>query len=144
MIEARGKKREQMLKVISNNLLTLRMKNYPGRGGSKQCATAMNLTLQQWSAWENGSRLPNNARLAQISEFFGVSMDYLKTDHSGGQYYDEPEAMPEPVHEVAHAPAESTVTRSIKRQLRASAMQLQNIQAVLHVEFSIVDVEFKS
>lgn len=54
---------------------------FPGRGGGKKCAKAFGVLPQQWSPWETGMRTPDEMRMKLLAEFFGVSVDYLRTDH---------------------------------------------------------------
>lgn len=38
---------------------------------------------QQWSPWERGSRTPDEVRMKQIGDFFGVSVDWLRAAEAG-------------------------------------------------------------
>ncbi len=73
---------ENLRQIIAANIRTCRMKKYPGRGGGKKCAEAFGVSPQQWSPWERGMRTPDELRLSQIAEFFGVTVEYLRRDNS--------------------------------------------------------------
>lgn len=66
------------------------MKKFPGRGGGKKCAESFGVSPQQWSPWERGMRTPDELRLSQIADFFGVTVEFLRRDNSTRK--------PEPVH----------------------------------------------
>ncbi len=40
------------------------------------------VSQQQWSPWETGSRTPDEFRLAQLADFFGVTVEYLCQEHA--------------------------------------------------------------
>lgn len=58
------------------------MKKFPGRGGGKKCAESFGVSPQQWSPWERGMRTPDELRLSQIADFFGVTVEFLRRDNS--------------------------------------------------------------
>ncbi len=74
--------------TIARNIRAERMKKFPGRGGSKQCAEAIfqfigkNVSPQQWSPWERGRRTPDETRLEQMATFFGRTVEYMRRDTS--------------------------------------------------------------
>lgn len=60
--------------MFSANLRQLRKKyNY----SQEYLADKLNVTRQTISKWENGTAMPDLRKLTEISEFFGVTMDYL-------------------------------------------------------------------
>ena len=77
-----GRIPEELRRIIAANIRAERMKKYPGRGGGKRCAEAFGVTPQQWSPWERGTRSPDEFRLRQLAEFFGVTVEHLRCDHS--------------------------------------------------------------
>ncbi len=77
-----GKIPENLRQIIAANIRICRMKKYPGRGGGKKCAEAFGVSPQQWSPWERGMRTPDELRLSQIADFFGVTVEYLRRDNS--------------------------------------------------------------
>ncbi|MCC8166827.1 MAG: helix-turn-helix domain-containing protein, partial [Planctomycetes bacterium] len=81
--------------TIARNIRECRIKKYPGRGGGKRCAEDFGVTPQQWSPWERGMRTPDELRLSQISDFFGVTVEYLRRDHSAAPE-PKPHEKPEP------------------------------------------------
>ncbi len=86
--------------TIGRNIRECRLKKYPGRGGAKRCAEEFGVSPQQWSPWERGFRTPDESRLGEIAAFFGVTVAYLREDHS------EPESQPEPPFRVDPLPPE--------------------------------------
>ncbi len=128
--------REAQRAIVSDNLKKLREKRYPGHGGKKQVAEAMGLKIQQWSPWEKGQRMPSEIRLEKIAQFFGVPIEYMWTDHRTT-----------PAAEVAAEPPppapksnDVQIADAVKEQLR-TALQLNNVMAILKLKFSVVDVE---
>ena len=77
-----GKIPNELREAIARNIRDCRMKKYPGRGGGKKCAESFGVSPQQWSPWERGMRTPDELRLSQIAEFFGVTVEYLRRDNS--------------------------------------------------------------
>ncbi len=77
-----GKIPETLRHIIAANIRACRRKTFPGRGGGKRCAEAFGVSPQQWSPWERGMRTPNEQRLSQIAEFFGVTVEHMRCDHS--------------------------------------------------------------
>lgn len=80
-----GKIPPELKRTIAANIRACRMKKFPGRGGGKMCAEALGVSPQQWSPWERGKRTPDEARLSQIADFFGVTAEFLRDPcaHSG-------------------------------------------------------------
>ncbi len=72
----------ELRKNIATNIRAERMKQYPGRGGSRKCADLFGVSPQQWSPWECGQRTPDEPRLQEIADFFGVTVEYMVSDHS--------------------------------------------------------------
>lgn len=146
--------RKEKMRIISQNLRMLREQRFPGRGGSKRCAEAMELQQQQWSPWEKGTRLPNKIRLEKIAAFFEVGLDYLLTNHSqesleAGEADDvlmdqsqqhAPNNNKKKItrHEVCD---DDAITSTIKNHI-ASSLNAKNIKAVLKLELSVVGLEF--
>jgi transcriptional regulator with XRE-family HTH domain len=77
-----GKIPEQLRAIIAANIRACRVEKFPGRGGGKRCAEAFGVSPQQWSPWERGMRTPDELRLAQIADFFGVTVEDMHRDHS--------------------------------------------------------------
>lgn len=81
-----GKIPDELRATIARNIRACRMKKYPGRGGGKNCAAGFseyigkNVSPQQWSPWETGKRIPDEVRLKQIADFFGVTVEDLRRD----------------------------------------------------------------
>lgn len=86
-----GRVPKELRETIARNIRECRMKAYPGRGGAKQCAEDFGVSPQQWSPWERAMRTPDELRLSQIAEFFGVSVAFLRGDGSGTQNRQKPE-----------------------------------------------------
>lgn len=53
----------------------------------EQLADRLGVTRQSVSKWESGSSIPELTKLIQLSEMFGVSMDYLVKQHMDTDYY---------------------------------------------------------
>jgi hypothetical protein len=145
---AKAEKRDAMLKILSDNLTALREKRFPGRGGSKRCAEELGMKQQQWSPWENGVRVPNEISLERIASFFGVTQEYLLTDHShshaGMEVPFHAGDSGKSAHPIGHLHIgvnQEMIAASLKNQLLPS-MRLNNVKAVLKLEFSVIDVEF--
>lgn len=77
-----GKIPQELRNTIAQNIRKCRMDKFPGRGGGKKCAEAFGVSPQQWSPWERGMRTPDELRLSQIAEFFGVTVEYLRRDNA--------------------------------------------------------------
>ena len=77
-----GKIPDTLRQIIAQNILHCRMEKFPGRGGGKKCAESFGVSPQQWSPWERGMRTPDELRLAQLAEFFGVTVEWLRRDHT--------------------------------------------------------------
>ncbi len=80
-----GKIPNELREAIARNIRDCRLKKFPGRGGGKKCAESFGVSPQQWSPWERGMRTPDELRLSQIAAFFGVTVEYLRRDHSARQ-----------------------------------------------------------
>ncbi len=85
-----GKIPDELRETIARNIRECRIKKYPGRGGGKKCAEAFGVSPQQWSPWERGMRTPDELRLGQIAEFFGVTVEYLRRDNRPKQKQGSP------------------------------------------------------
>ncbi len=72
---------QELREIIAWNIRACRLRKFPGRGGGKQCAEAFGVSPQQWSPWERGMRTPDEIRLAQMAEFFGVTVEWMRRDH---------------------------------------------------------------
>ena len=59
---------------IAKNITELRKKKGITQ---EQLATALNISAQVVSKWETGASQPDTQTLPLISDFFGVSIDYL-------------------------------------------------------------------
>lgn len=77
-----GKIPNELRETIARNIRDCRMKKFPGRGGGKKCAESFGVSPQQWSPWERGMRTPDELRLSQIAEFFGVTVEFLRRDNT--------------------------------------------------------------
>ncbi len=77
-----GRIPDELRKIIAANIRAERMKKFPGRGGGKRCAEAFGVSPQQWSPWERGMRTPDEYRLRKLADFFGVTVEHLRRDHS--------------------------------------------------------------
>lgn len=72
--------------MLSEKLLMLRKK----RGLSQeQLAEQLQVSRQAISKWETGSSVPESDKLLAISEYFGVTLDYLMKEEA------DPGSMPE-------------------------------------------------
>lgn len=76
-----GKIPNELRETIARNIRDCRMKKFPGRGGGKKCAESFGVSPQQWSPWERGMRTPDEQRLSQIADFFGVTVEFLRRDN---------------------------------------------------------------
>ena len=85
-----GKIPDELRSTIATNIRACRMKQFPGRGGSKKCAEKFGVSPQQWSPWERGKRTPDEQRLSKIAKFFGVTVAYLREDHSKTREVQQP------------------------------------------------------
>ncbi|MCD7895945.1 MAG: helix-turn-helix domain-containing protein [Planctomycetaceae bacterium] len=77
-----GKIPDSLRVTIATNIKNCRKSKYPGRGGGKKCAEEFGVSPQQWSPWERGMRTPDEVRLQQIADFFDVTVEYLRRDHT--------------------------------------------------------------
>lgn len=76
-----GKIPASLRENIARNIRACRMKKYPGRGGGQRCAMLFGVSPQQWSPWERGMRTPDELRLTELADFFGVTVEYLRRDN---------------------------------------------------------------
>ena len=63
--------------VLPEKLYTLRKKSGLSQ---EQLAEALNVSRQAISKWEGGSATPESDKLLALSNYFGVSLDYLLKD----------------------------------------------------------------
>ncbi len=80
-----GRIPDELRQIIAANIRAERMKKYPGRGGGKKCTEAFGVSPQQWSPWERAMRTPDELRLSQIADFFGVTVEHMRRDHSASE-----------------------------------------------------------
>lgn len=73
-----GKIPKELRQKIADSIKSLRLKQYPGRGGGKRCAEAFGVSPQQWSPWERGMRTPDEDRLLQIADFFKTTVEDIR------------------------------------------------------------------
>lgn len=72
---------EQLRAIIASNISRLRL----NAGFTQQeLAGMLNYTDKAVSKWERGESVPDISVLARIAEIFGVTVDYLITDHRPG------------------------------------------------------------
>ena len=76
---------ENLNAIIANNLIYLRKK-----AGLTQLefGEKFNYTDKTVSRWENGSVLPSVDTLKLIADYYGVSVDYLLSEHHGSKEYE--------------------------------------------------------
>lgn len=67
--------------IVGENIRHCRENDFPGKGGMSKCAGQFGVSIQQWSPWELGKRLPKDERLEKIAEFFGKTVAWLRTRH---------------------------------------------------------------
>lgn len=67
---------------VATNIRNCRNFKYPQWGGAKKCAEDLGVSPQQWSQWERGAHMPDEYRMMEIAEFFGVTIEYLRRDNS--------------------------------------------------------------
>lgn len=63
--------------ALPEKLYTLRKKSGLSQ---EQLAEALNISRQAISKWEGGSAMPESDKLLALSNYFGVSLDYLLKD----------------------------------------------------------------
>lgn len=63
--------------MLSEKIYTLRKKNGLSQ---EQLAEKLNVSRQAISKWESGTAVPESEKLITISNYFGVSVDYLLKD----------------------------------------------------------------
>lgn len=68
--------------IIANNISSLRQAHGITQS---ELAEKLNYTDKLVSKWERGESVPNAFTLKQLGEIFGVSVDYLFTDHRSGE-----------------------------------------------------------
>jgi transcriptional regulator with XRE-family HTH domain len=71
-------------KNVANNIRNCRRGLYPMWGGAKMCAIDFGVSPQQWSQWERGAHMPDEFRMMEIANFFGVSTAYLRRQNTDG------------------------------------------------------------
>ena len=73
---------EQIRAIIAFNISELRLRS----GMTQQeLAEKLNYTDKAVSKWERGESVPDISVLARVAEIFGVTVDYLITDHRMGR-----------------------------------------------------------
>lgn len=77
-----GKVPVDLRKNIATNIRNCRSNRYPKWGGSKRCAEEFGVSPQQWSQWERGTHMPDEFRMMEIADFFGVSTAFLRRDNT--------------------------------------------------------------
>lgn len=75
-------------RIVSSNIRALQKKKYPERGGGQRCAADFGVSPQQWSPWSTGKRMPDESRMEELADFFGVTVAWLREDH-GNQGVEE-------------------------------------------------------
>ena len=65
-------------KVLSEKIYKLRKKSGLSQ---EQLAEKLNVSRQAISKWESGTAVPESEKLITISDYFGVSVDYLLKDN---------------------------------------------------------------
>lgn len=74
---------EEQKEIIAYNIHTLRNTKYPGWGGGRLCAIDFGVSTSHWSPWEVGSRTPDETSLQRIADFFGTTVDAIKSPPEG-------------------------------------------------------------
>ena len=121
---------DDLRRIIAANIRAERMKKYPGRGGCKQCAADFGVSPQQWSPWERGKRTPHETHLQSLADFFGVSVEDLRRDHS-----------PPPPPEISPAPSSQAVVcteSDILWQLHKVFSGVANDGQRIHISLNIM------
>lgn len=72
--------------MLSEKLYMLRKKNNLSQ---EQLAEQLNVSRQAISKWESGSSIPESEKLIAISNYFGVTLDYLMKDDEKSQSTNE-------------------------------------------------------
>lgn len=67
--------------IVGENIRHCRERDFPGKGGMTTCAEKFGVSLQQWSPWELGKRLPKDYRLKEVAKFFDTTVEWLRTRH---------------------------------------------------------------
>jgi transcriptional regulator with XRE-family HTH domain len=65
---------------VSTNIRNYRRNRYPMWGGAKLCAIDFGVTPQQWSQWERGAHMPDEYRMMELADFFGVTTADLRRE----------------------------------------------------------------
>jgi len=74
---------EDIRKIVSNNISRLRL----GKGLTQlELAESLQYTDRAISKWEKGESLPDICVLVEICKLFGVSLDYLVTEHEENDF----------------------------------------------------------
>ena len=131
-----GRIPEKLRHIIAANIRAERMKKFPGRGGGKKCAEAFGVSPQQWSPWERAMRTPDELRLSQIADFFGVSVEYMRRDHAPPESKpaDAPH-FPEPsLHALPRA--EDAIIGQFKKEFSTSASDEMRIRISVNIVVS--------
>ncbi|MBR6764161.1 MAG: helix-turn-helix transcriptional regulator [Clostridia bacterium] len=77
---------ENFRKMVAQNLITLRT----AKGWTQaQLGEQINYSDKSISKWERGDGLPDAFVLKQLSELFGVTVDYLLTYHPEGEVHSD-------------------------------------------------------
>ncbi len=71
---------DELTRIIANNITQLRVAN---KITQLELAQKLNYSDKLVSKWERADAAPNAQTLKALSEIFGVSVDYLFTDHKG-------------------------------------------------------------
>ena len=70
---------EELKNVIADNLINLRKSN---KLTQLELAEKLNYSDKAISKWERGESLPDIIILKQLAEMYGVSVDYILTEHT--------------------------------------------------------------
>ena len=81
-----GKIPVDLRRNVANNIKNCRRNRNPKWGGAKQCAVEFGVTPQQWSQWERGAHMPDEASMMELAEFFGVSTAFLRRENADSHY----------------------------------------------------------
>lgn len=74
---------DQLAQIFAQNLIRLRMSRHITQ---LELASRINYSDKAVSRWERAHSIPDAAVLLQLSEFFGVTVDYLLHEHSQEPY----------------------------------------------------------
>lgn len=93
---------EQLRAIIAANVSRLRLE----RGLTQQeLANQLNYSDKAVSKWERGESVPDISVLARIAAIFGVTVDYLITDHRAGKNANPPQGPSAPAWETQESAA---------------------------------------